>query len=128
LENWQERHGIDCTFSSQGDFEGLDEVCTITLYRSVQEGLTNIARHAHATLANVAIARASNPSGEDQISLTVRDNGVGLPLGASLPGLGILGMRERVSALGGQVSLTALAAGGTQLKVLLHSPCSRTST
>jgi two-component system sensor histidine kinase UhpB len=128
LENWQERHGVDCTFSSHGDFEGLDDACTITLYRSVQEGITNIARHANATLANVAIEHTTNPSGDDQITLTVRDNGVGLPSGASLPGLGILGMRERVSALGGHVSLSALASGGTQLKVLLPLPCSRTAT
>jgi glucose-6-phosphate-specific signal transduction histidine kinase len=128
LENWQERHGTDCTFSSHGDFDGLDEVCTITLYRSVQEGLTNIARHANATLATVSIERATNPSGDDQITLKVHDNGVGLPSVGSLPGLGILGMRERVSALGGHVSLSALASGGTQLKVLLPLPCSRTAT
>ena len=119
LESWQARHGVACTFSSNGPFEALDEACTITLYRSVQEGLTNIARHAQASLAKVTIEHETQHSGADQIVLTVVDNGVGLQCGADHAGLGILGMRERVSALGGQLSLGFLDAGGTQLKVVL---------
>lgn len=122
LESWQARHGITCTFSSNGTFHALDEASTITLYRSVQECLTNIARHAQASLARVTIEHAAQPSGAGQIVLTVVDNGVGLQCGADHAGLGIVGMRERVSALGGQLSLASLAAGGTQLKVVLPMP------
>jgi glucose-6-phosphate-specific signal transduction histidine kinase len=119
LESWQARHGIACTFNNNGTFDALDEACTITLYRSVQEGLTNIAKHAQASQVKVAIAHEAQDSGADQIVLTVADNGVGLQCGTDHAGLGILGMRERVSALGGQLSLASLAAGGTQLKVVL---------
>lgn len=122
LESWQARHGIACTFSSNGTFDALDEACTITLYRSVQECLTNIARHAQASRAKVTIDHDAQPSGAGQIVLTVVDNGVGLQRGTDHAGLGILGMRERVSALGGQLSLSSPAVGGTQLKVVLPMP------
>jgi two-component system sensor histidine kinase UhpB len=123
LDNWQARHGIACSFSASGDLDALDEACTITLYRSVQESLTNIARHAQASQARITIAQAKQAPGADQITLTVHDNGIGLPAGAAHQGMGILGMRERVNALGGQLSLHRLPAGGTQLQVRLPLPC-----
>ena len=129
VEGWQLRHGIACSFSASGSLDGLDESVTITLYRSVQESLTNIARHARASQASVAIVRVAQEAGEGEgeghISLTVCDNGVGLQFAAAQPGLGILGMRERVSALGGQLELTRLPSGGTQLQVLLPLVCTK---
>ena len=119
VDSWQARHGIACAFSVSGVLDGLDEASTITLYRSVQESLTNIARHAHSSQASVALAHTVLAPGEDRVVLTVRDNGVGLPSGGTHQGLGVLGMRERVSALGGQMALTLLPTGGTQLQVLL---------
>jgi len=119
VEGWQAQHRIDCTFKSHGTFDALDEACTIALYRSVQEGLTNIAKHAQASLAQVTISHDTQYAGTGQIVLTVLDNGVGLQKNTGHSGLGVLGMRERVSALGGQLSLDSLAAGGTQLKVVL---------
>ena len=122
VQSWQLRHGIACQFDASGPLHALDEASTMTLYRSVQESLTNIARHAHASQASVCIAPAAQASGEAQIALTVCDNGIGLPARSTEPGLGVLGMRERVSALGGHMSLRSLAAGGTQLQVILPLP------
>ncbi len=127
-EGWQAQHGIDCVFKSHGTFEALDEACTITLYRSVQEGLTNIAKHAQASLAEITISHGTQDARTGQIVLTVVDNGVGLQKNTGLTGLGVLGMRERVSALGGQLSLDSPATGGTQLKVVLPMPDTEAST
>ena len=119
VEGWQAQHRIACTFKSHGSFDALDEACTIALYRSVQEGLTNIAKHAQASLAQVTISHDTQYAGTGQIVLTVVDNGVGLQQDRNHSGLGVLGMRERVSALGGKLSLDSPATGGTQLKVVL---------
>lgn len=128
VEGWQAQHSIACTFKSHGTFDALDEACTITLYRSVQEGLTNIAKHAQASLAEITISHGTQDARTGQIVLTVVDNGVGLQKNTGLTGLGVLGMRERVNALGGQLSLDSPATGGTQLKVVLPMPDTEAST
>lgn len=119
VEDWQARHGIACTFASNCAFDTLEETSTIALYRSVQEGLTNIAKHAQASEAVVTITNEAQHVGPDLIVLSVVDNGVGLKHSADLTGFGILGMRERVGALGGQLSLSTRSSGGTQLRVVL---------
>jgi len=116
VENWEARHGIACRFQASGALDALEESCTMTLYRSVQEGLTNIAKHAQASQASVSLAQTA---GNREITLTVCDNGVGLQPDRVQTGLGIVGMRERVSALGGRLALSLMPTGGTQLQVLL---------
>lgn len=123
VDGWQQRHGIDCSFKAIGaGVDALDEAGTITLYRGVQEGLTNIARHAHASQASVTLEHAQH-----HITLTVRDNGIGLQAHAANPGLGILGMKERINALGGQLALARVPTGGTQLQLLLPLPATGTA-
>jgi two-component system sensor histidine kinase UhpB len=119
IQGWQARHGIACEFSTLGALDALDEPTTMTLYRSVQEGLTNIAKHAQASRAEVSITQTADASGAAQIRLTVTDNGVGLPPEAHSRGLGLLGMQERVSALGGHLSLNAQPGGGLRVQVVL---------
>jgi signal transduction histidine kinase len=83
-------------------------------YFFVNEALTNIARHASATRANVSIARAG-----DRLVVEVRDNGKG---GADpARGTGLTGMRERVTALGGRMYLISPPGGPTTISVEL--PC-----
>ena len=83
-------------------------------YFVVAEALTNVARHAHATRAAVAIARAS-----DRLVVEVRDDGVG---GADpAGGTGLQGLRDRVSGLGGAMRIVSPTGGPTTLQVEI--PC-----
>ncbi|WP_448004005.1 sensor histidine kinase [Agromyces bauzanensis] len=81
-------------------------------YRIVQEALTNVVRHAHATHAVVALERL-----DDELLVTVDDDGRG-PRGAE-EGTGILGMRERAALLGGSVEISPSARGGTRVTARL---------
>ena len=80
----------------------LPEPLTVTLFRITQECLTNIAKHSAATNAKVTLVIANNA-----LTLTVEDNGLttALPC-ADGPGIGLPGIRERVTALNGQLALT----------------------
>jgi signal transduction histidine kinase len=91
------------------------ETCT---YRVLQEAMTNIARHAHATRCRVHIARA-----ERSLRVTIEDNGRGIGTfaapAAEERGLGLMSVRERVANLGGSVSIANGYDGGTVLTVEL---------
>jgi signal transduction histidine kinase len=83
-------------------------------YFVVTEALTNVARHAHATRAAVAIARAG-----DRLVVEVRDDGVG---GVAIDGgTGLAGLRDRVAALGGTLRVVSPAGGPTT--ILAELPC-----
>lgn len=98
--------------------EGLHELSpnlAITLYRIVQEALTNITRHAQATRVRVEMERTG-----EALELTIQDNGVGFPGGrrSRNPGsFGLLGIRERVLMLGGKLSVGNAPEGGALLVV-----------
>ena len=94
------------------------------LYRIAQEAITNAARHADATLVTLRLTLRDGESPADhrvgsEIELTVADNGQAKlqdPIG--VPGMGLLGMRERVAALGGRLSFDVKSAGST-LRVVI---------
>ena len=81
----------------------------VAIYRAVQEALTNVARHAQASEAVVRVEQA-----DGQVHVTVEDNGRGMTADAA-PHLGWLGMRERVTALGGRLDVGRAGAGGVRL-------------
>jgi two-component system sensor histidine kinase UhpB len=96
----------------------------LTLYRCVQEGLTNAIRHAEPRTVRVELGdeRATQGSGQrTRIRLTISDDGRGLAPGAP-KGFGILGMEERVQALGGTFALERQADGGTCLDIVMPLP------
>jgi signal transduction histidine kinase len=82
------------------------------VYRVAQEALSNIARHAHATQAAIEVA-----SGADMLSCTIQDDGKGFEPDALRAsnrwGLGLIGMRERIGALGGRLQITSAPGRGT---------------
>ncbi|ELS54997.1 putative Two-component system sensor kinase [Streptomyces viridochromogenes Tue57] len=78
-----------------------------TAYRIVQESLTNIARHADAATASVRI-----DCRPDALAIRVDDDGRAAPDTAPVPGVGLLGMRERVTALGGRLRAEPRGGGG----------------
>ena len=103
--------------NDQLDVEFPDVIRT-TLYRFVQEGLTNIARHAQAQNVRVLIETDNG-----LIKAVVEDDGIGFnPEGAfsrreSDSGIGLLGIRERVASIGGYVDITSDHGHGTKLSV-----------
>jgi two-component system, NarL family, sensor histidine kinase UhpB len=103
--------------STAGDLESLDETRGLVIFRLVQEALTNIARHSQASEVRIRIERAA--SGED-IEVFVADNGRGADLNLPRTGLGLIGMRERVVALGG--SITLAGSRGEGFKVIASLP------
>lgn len=89
----------------------------LALYRALQEGLSNVARHSGATEALVRLDVSL-----DELTLSVQDNGIGLSSHSEQDGarrLGLAGMRERVGSLGGSVELNASASSGAALTVKL---------
>jgi signal transduction histidine kinase len=82
----------------------------LTLYRAGQEALTNIAKHANATIVSVRLNYV-----EDRTRLTIEDNGVGAT--DSEGGFGLLGIRERVQLLNGSVRVSTDAGKGFILEV-----------
>ncbi|WP_330084527.1 ATP-binding protein [Methylocystis iwaonis] len=108
---WREtRAEIAIDLSLDGARAKLDETTAITAYRVVQEGLTNAFRHSGASRIAVAIARAGQ-----RLRVEVRDDGTGLPAAFTPAGLGLRGMSERVSALGGTLRIDNGSNGGARL-------------
>src|SRR5262249_10649562 len=105
---------LKCTLSIDPGEMQLPDAVAIALFRVVQEALTNIVRHAGAANAWITLQYQ-----KEQVLLTVRDDGTGLPKGAERTRLshGILGMRQRTTSLGGQFAIDSPAAGGTTIRI-----------
>ncbi|WP_233856099.1 histidine kinase [Paraburkholderia sp. HD33-4] len=116
VEGWRERLP-EASFSMtiEGDFSGLSDALTITLYRLVQEGLTNVskfARRSRVELFMVRAPREDHGTQIDEIVVTMADDGPGTDLTKPRSGLGLIGMRERVEALGGEFHVASEPQGG----------------
>ena len=106
------------------DLSDLEGALAITLYRLLQEALTNVSRHSQAQNVWVRAERQADVSGRFDgvplVTLHVEDDGRGLPESdAGSNGLGLMGARERVEALGGDFEVTRGDAGGVRLRVAL---------
>ncbi len=107
VEEWQRRHrGVNCSLSIEGELDGLNEDINISAYRFVQECLTNVARHAGAEHVNVLL-RAERGDGTRNLEIIVEDDGRGVDANGPRTGLGLIGLRERVEALGGTFGIHA---------------------
>jgi PAS domain S-box-containing protein len=94
---------------------GLGDEINISLYRILQEALTNIVKHApQATHVNVTLARTKK-----RVTLTIEDNGQGFHPDPAKKGIGILGIQERLALLGGRLEILQGARGGTRLKAII---------
>jgi two-component system sensor histidine kinase UhpB len=116
LRLWNESHPdvtIETTISDK--LRETGETADLTIYRVVQEALTNVFRHADATEVNVSITPAAQPGlqgNRDYALVRVCDNGRGLEPDQKF-GLGLTGMRERLLALGGTLSVASGEKGVT---------------
>ncbi|GEM_PF-4585269 len=115
-QEFQEQSGIRCELTTELDDSRLPQQYTITLFRIVQEALTNVARHAHARFVTILLVRD-----EEDIYLEIRDNGRGISeADISRPdALGIIGIRERVASLQGSITINGEPDKGTTLSIRL---------
>jgi hypothetical protein len=106
---------------AEGAIDGLGEDINITVYRIVQECLTNVVKHAKASRVDILIRR---PPGESWLALSVSDDGGGLSERNAVEAarFGLLGMRERTEALGGVFELDAPPGQGVTVRVRLPVP------
>jgi len=118
IKQFERASGVACVLASaapEGEF-GLDEVQTLAVFRVLQESLTNIARHAMASEVEISLA-------QDQrgFSMEVKDNGVGLQPGDTQKtnSFGLIGMKERIHALGGEFVLSTFPDSGTTLSIFI---------
>ena len=100
------------------ELDALGESRALVLFRLVQEALSNVARHSSATRVKIDIGRAVSVPG---IDICIADNGCGAELRARHSGLGLIGMRERVAALGGSITVSQ-AGGATGFEVRAFLP------
>jgi len=107
LVQWARTIGLDATLTIEGRRQDMPAALDRTIYRIVQESLTNITRHAGAATASVRI-----DCRPDALVIRIDDDGTATPDTAPVPGVGLLGMRERVTALGGRLSAEPRSEGG----------------
>ncbi|MEV4467251.1 histidine kinase [Micromonospora echinofusca] len=99
--------GLDATLTIAGRRQDVPVAVDRTAYRIVQESLTNVARHAAAATASVRVDYRP-----DALAIRVDDDGRATPDAPPVPGIGLLGMRERVTALGGRLRAEPRSEGG----------------
>lgn len=118
ITDFEGRTGIATTFKGVDALPDLSEDAELALFRGVQEGLSNVARHADAD--NVSIVVAVDEAG---IAVTLEDDGQGLKTTDGIVALdertGLAGMRERLAAQGGRVALEPTSSGGLRLRLWL---------
>jgi two-component system sensor histidine kinase UhpB len=122
LRLWRESHpGVAIETSISKSLGETGETADLTIYRVVQESLTNVFRHAGGTSVNVTVELAEQPAGltgkRGCARVRVSDNGRGLTPDHKL-GLGLTGMRERILALGGTLTV-ASGEGGVTVEALI---------
>jgi PAS domain S-box-containing protein len=118
INRQSQRAGFAATFKADPpELQSPPEVA-IVCYRVVQEALTNVVRHAHARRVGVELRQC-----QAELELVIRDDGVGFDVTRALQqaatgtSLGLLGLQERVTLLGGQVEMTSTPGSGTQVRV-----------
>lgn len=121
IDTWNSHHeSAFCTFTAAGVLPPLTATQNINLFRIVQEALTNIAKHAGARHAMVTLEYASSPAGVGgDLVLRIGDDGRGFDVLAPHRGLGLVGLHERVRALGGKMALASDPENGTQFEVTI---------
>jgi two-component system NarL family sensor kinase len=120
LDDFAARSGITTGLEVPDSVPHLSEHAELALFRALQEGLANVTQHAHAHSANVRLLVS-----DGVVELQLQDDGRGPPNPDQLAlreregHMGLAGMRERITALGGSVSLRAVQDAGSVLVVQL---------
>ena len=118
VESFTQRTGVACELAVSREALDLPAAHATAVFRTIQESLTNIAKHAHASRVEVAVEQA-----DGHLSVSVRDDGIGFSSeDARKPNsFGLLGLRERASLLGGEARVSSSQGRGTHVELRL--PC-----
>ncbi len=110
------RGNLKCELSINPTDIQLPSAISIALFRVLQEALTNVLRHAKATNAWITLDQ-----GNEGLTLVIRDDGIGLPSATDQRKLshGILGMRQRITSLGGRFQISGESKGGTTIRIFV---------
>jgi signal transduction histidine kinase len=119
IQGLVERSGLKIELTFPKDFGRLSDDVEVTIFRIVQECLTNIHRHSGSMTAKISLSRQG-----ESVSLEIQDEGKGIPeerlakIQGHRTGVGITGMRERVRHLNGTINIQS-NANGTKISVTL---------
>lgn len=116
LHRFNNRAGIECEFRAIPEDITLDQNRSTTVFRVLQEALTNVRRHANATAVKVDLRQD-----DDELILEVKDNGRGITESQTLAptSLGLIGIRERARMCGGSVRILGSVEQGTTVTVVI---------
>jgi len=119
VEGFTQRNGVPCELAVGSAKLELPSAHATVVFRTIQESLTNVAKHARASHVKVSLDR----NGAD-VTFAILDDGIGFsPRDARKPNsYGLLGLRERASLLGGEVTITSAPSEGTHVQVRLPLP------
>lgn len=125
LKLFTEQTGIRCSFTAFAEVENLDNASRTVLYRIAQEALTNVSRHAKATLVKMSIRLR-----QDRVCMEIHDDGRGFQVEDAaaiqhLKRLGLLGMRERAEMVGGTFCVESAPGKPTTVHVEIPKEKSR---
>ncbi|HJV88235.1 MAG TPA: PAS domain-containing sensor histidine kinase [Noviherbaspirillum sp.] len=111
-ENFQKKTSVKCTVESHGLMAKLDDPIESAIFRVIQEGLSNIERHAHASQAKITLVRA-----DDQVNVMIRDDGIGMDPGSEGKAgcYGLIAMQERIFMLGGTITIRNVEPQGVAI-------------
>ena len=118
LSEFTTRTSIPHELATAVEYVSLEEEKAVAVFRIFQEALTNVVRHSHATKVAVVLREGERSLfGDESLVLEIRDNGRGITEQEILnsESLGLLGMKERVLAFGGEISICGEPGGGTAL-------------
>jgi signal transduction histidine kinase len=123
-ETFAERTGVEVALQTEGEWSKIDPAVETAVYRVIQEALTNISKYAEARRAFVSMTRVP-----ESMEIIIEDNGKGFSTepekkkGSLIKGgLGLFGIGERVSGVGGTFSITSTLGVGTRLVITIPVP------
>ena len=116
IQHWAERNpDLNLTIDCDDCVDSIDKTIAIHIFRVIQECLTNVIRHAQASAVNIRFDIIEQPFA--QLHLSICDNGRGCDLTANQPGFGLLGMKERIKSLNGEISFMSMPQQGMSISV-----------
>jgi signal transduction histidine kinase len=121
-QRWSALHGVPAHVTTTGAPRPMPPDVEVTLLRTAQEALANVAKHANATRVGLTLSYM-----EDEVALDVRDDGIGfdpagLPVSADGGGFGLTAMRQRVERLSGTLEIESESGAGTAISACVPAP------
>jgi PAS domain S-box-containing protein len=116
VDSWNHQQpDAHCILNIDGDISSLGANLDVTIYRVIQEALTNVSRYAEASQVTIRMNRKRTDDKQDWLLLSIEDDGKGMDLKQHRQGFGITGMRERIIGAGGIFKLNSSIGKGLQI-------------